>query len=853
MEKQGTQRNLGRLTADSAVCGVKFRAIVLALSLGSSLLIAQAAATAQSSKARSQPTPQASPSPPQPASTPLSDIVWRIESLALTLRDVTGRLDSNRDVAAIIQFESAEHEEIQAKAQETVQTLAGAPTIGELGELDAYWRQVLGAIPPRQRTLARREATIAADLALMTEEQKYWKSILAQTTRTEANEAIYTQIHDALKKIETLIKRIDDGQRALSEIQVRLAAENVTATGLGDRISRERQQFQRRLLEHDSLPIWKFRLRRESRETVENVARGPDRWFPILTTDFRQEHAWPIAASGLVFFSMLALSLSLRRPPMVPTWSSALQSPASDALQHPLAFAFLVSLVFASTLTLFLPASLSRLISLALVIPVVRFVTPLVGAHWRILLYLLAGSFTWTLLKYTFIPPSSLRREVEAVLITGLIVAFFAITLRRSFRLAVSETRWSRVAIRLARVLISIMAMTLVANVLGYMRFAQVFTRATVVSAFYAVVLFLMVRLFVEVLTAILKTDRARKLATVRLRENVIIKWVEGLLATAAVLFWIAVASELFMVREQVGRLLTAILTFRITLGTLDFSVGNIMTVAIVLCLGFAFSTATRFVVREEVLARVRLSRGLPELITTLLYYGLIVIVIVMAFGAAGVEFSRLTLITGALGVGIGFGLQNIVNNFVSGLILQVERPIHIGDILEVAGLTGEVTRIGARSSTIQTALGAEVIVPNADLVAGRVINWTLSSERRRVDIPVSVVVTSDPKRVMEILKGAANANPCVVQDPAPLVLFQGVGEAGLNFILQFWAPDRSSYPQLSSEVGVSMVDALKANGIELTASQRGFLFDMIEKVAMDRASKTPVSKDGETATGQKP
>ena len=145
------------------------------------------------------------------------------------------------------------------------------------------------------------------------------------------------------------------------------------------------------------------------------------------------------------------------------------------------------------------------------------------------------------------------------------------------------------------------------------------------------------------------------------------------------------------------------------------------------------------------------MSRGLPELIASIIYYLLMVIVFLAAINAAGIELNKFTVLTGAFGVGIGFGLQNIINNFVSGLILQFERPVHIDDIIEVDNNTGKVTRIGIRSSTIQTFQGAEVIIPNANLISSKVINWTLSESRRRRELPVGVAYGTDPKIVLKI------------------------------------------------------------------------------------------------------
>ena len=228
-----------------------------------------------------------------------------------------------------------------------------------------------------------------------------------------------------------------------------------------------------------------------------------------------------------------------------------------------------------------------------------------------------------------------------------------------------------------------------------------------------------------------------------------------------------------------------------------------------------------RFLLREELLSRFHLSRGLPELISSTLHYLLLLLVFFFAVNAGGVELNKFTVLTGALGVGVGFGLQNIVNNFVSGLILQFERPIHIGDVLDIDGTTGKVTRIGIRSSTVKTFQGAEVIIPNANFISGKVINWTLSESLRRVDLPVGVAYGSDVKLVSKLLEQAGYRTESVLTSPAPAVYFKEFGDSSLNFELQFWVMQESNAVKVKSEVALEVMRLLDEAGIEIPFPQR--------------------------------
>jgi potassium efflux system protein len=174
-----------------------------------------------------------------------------------------------------------------------------------------------------------------------------------------------------------------------------------------------------------------------------------------------------------------------------------------------------------------------------------------------------------------------------------------------------------------------------------------------------------------------------------------------------------------------------------------------------------------------------------------------------------------------ALGVGIGFGMQNVVNNFISGLILLFERPIKVGDLLQVDELWGNVTRIGIRSSTIRTFAGADVIVPNGDLTSNRVTNWTLSDLRRRVSLPVGVAYGTDAATVIELLKGVAVSHEATLEHPEPYVLFTGFGDSSLDFEIRLWTESEDANTIVRSDIAVATQAALARAGINVPFPQR--------------------------------
>jgi small-conductance mechanosensitive channel len=190
-------------------------------------------------------------------------------------------------------------------------------------------------------------------------------------------------------------------------------------------------------------------------------------------------------------------------------------------------------------------------------------------------------------------------------------------------------------------------------------------------------------------------------------------------------------------------------------------------------------------------------------------------VAILAAISALGIGLTGIAVVAGALSVGIGFGLQNIVNNFISGLILLYERPIQMGDTVQVKDVTGEVRRIGIRSSTLRTMQGAEVIVPNATLISDQVVNWTLSDRNRLVELPVRVAPDSDPDRVTAILLAAARASREVREDPPPLALLRGFGADALSFELHVWT-GLDTQSAVHGDLARAVYDALREAKIEL-------------------------------------
>jgi len=371
-----------------------------------------------------------------------------------------------------------------------------------------------------------------------------------------------------------------------------------------------------------------------------------------------------------------------------------------------------------------------------------------------------------------------------------------------------------------ARIALALCVAALVCNVLGLVFLSRRLLRGVLASTYGAVAIYALVRFANGVVTAIVRSSAGRRLRLLRDHGELVRTRVHTVQEWVGVAAWGWFALRVAGVQDSVVAGVTAALAAKLEVGAVSISVGNIVAFFLALWLSGQVSRFVRFVLDQEILPHIALPRGVPAAISTGVHYTILAIGFLIAIGAAGIDLSKFSLLAGALGVGIGFGLQNVVNNFVSGLILLFERPVQVGDTIEVGGVSGEVKRIGIRSSTLRTGEGADVIVPNASLISDRLVNWTFADRMRRVDVDVGVAYGSDPNKVTAILLEAAKAHGEVLSRPEPAALFTRFGESALAFQLQVFCRVELA-GRIRSELGIAVHAALRGAGIEIPVPQR--------------------------------
>jgi len=323
----------------------------------------------------------------------------------------------------------------------------------------------------------------------------------------------------------------------------------------------------------------------------------------------------------------------------------------------------------------------------------------------------------------------------------------------------------------------------------------------------------------------------------------------------AGIIFFLGATVGLAMIwGVRADQLKNALMAFqvKIPIGDEGLALFNLIAAVLIVFVFLKLSRTMGRLLSHRIFPRIEWDEGLENTITQLVRYVLVIIGLLIAADMVGFDLSNIAIVAGALGVGIGFGLQNVVNNFVSGIILLFERPLKEGDVIEIGGVWGEVSRIRIRSTIVRTFDRSELIVPNADLISNTVTNWTHSDRHVRLSLPVSVAYGTDVNMVKDLLLKMAETDKRVMLDPPPTVLFQEFGASSLDFELRMWIGAFEERLKVKSDMNFAIDTAFREHGIEIPFPQRDI--NLRQSEAVDRLVEAIVGRDrgtgGEDSTG---
>lgn len=704
--------------------------------------------------------------------------------------------------------------------KETDQQIGDRQSMGRLETLRTQWLRVDGKWESISSRLHGRAEEYQTDLDSVRSIRTRWQVTRDSLGELELPEALQNRIAQVLQDVATAegtTRDLLNASLTLEDQVAQLSAEAKTQLlSIDEALSVARV----RIVARDSRPLWSLLLNPPEDtplfEQGENLF--DELWLGAVQAVERNSDPLIIhlLLSALLFSWFVVQAFRSR------TWSTEDEGMvvARLVMGRPAAAVLLLSMLAVRVTIPDAPAGFVALLTLAAVAPLYRLLPRMIPKLLRPALYGFAGVFLFTVFVELLEPYSVIwRLSLLVSNVLGLWTLWLA--LRIPIESSSEPSTWRRTFRKLGYAVGAFMGIALVGNVFGFTALAHFLLRGSYLAVYYILLLIAVALVMEAMWVALLRVPMVLKSNAVRRHTRTLQRRGITIVRLIAVVAWFGQLLDVFGVFAPVTGWLLGILTSQVHFGAIALSLGGIVAFFATLWAAFMVSRLIRFLLEEDVMPRVELPRGVPRAINIVIHYTMVVVAFLLAISVAGVDLGKLTILAGAFGLGIGFGLQNIINNFVSGLILLFERPIQIGDTIEIGTLIGQVKRIGIRSSTIRSYTGAEVIVPNANLVSKEVINWTLSDRRRRLMVSVGVTYGTDPEAVLDILRTVAAEHEKVLSEPAPWALFTEFGDSSLNFELRFWVLQFDDGMQVASDVTVALNRALADAGIAIPFPQR--------------------------------
>ncbi len=762
--------------------------------------------------------------PAAPTAIPVAEIAPQATEVYKLLEDIAVKLAPSPEIETIRGSLEAIVRQIDRQFASTKNILQGQPTLATLQSEQQLWHQNQLRSTIWLKVLTGWAKQYDDALLLLADMQKTWTLTLDAAQASKAPEPVMQQIQAALASITDLHNPVQKRRSAILDLQSRVAhVVTVCGTALA-MIARVQQKVVVGTFAQDSPPIWSSRLWSGTKDTLPvYTARIIDQYRADVRNYLADpSEGMPIHA-GLVIGSLIVFRAARRQ---VRRWREAGEGESTSIMifEHPYAAALTVSLLFISSPFSQMTATIRLLMQTLVLAPMIVLARSTIEGRLVYGIYMLGILFAVDAARQSLAAVPLVGQAIlvfESLLgaaVTGVLLALEGLRFTDERKSGTPMLGGLRAAAGIA--FLAFLA-AFATGATGYTNLARLLAPGVLIGGTVALVFYVSVQVARGAAAFAFRVWPLRKLLMVRRNLEFIEKRIYVLFIWMAVIGWITRCLDYMGLLSSAFSAARKILAIKMQRGEVSISLGDIFLFIATIWISFLLSRLIRFVLREDVYPRMGVGRGESYAASSLIHYLIIGLGFVVAIGMLGVNLTRVTVLAGALGVGIGFGLQSVVNNFVSGLILLFERPIHVGDSIEFGDLLGEVRRIGMRTSTVHTWRGADIIVPNSQLTSEKVTNWTLSDRLRRIDLPVGVNYGAKPAKVIGILESVSAAHPNVLKYPPPQGLFTGYGDSSINFELRAWTDQFAEWPRIRSELAIAVYDAVYEAGMTFPFPQR--------------------------------
>ncbi|MEA1919253.1 MAG: mechanosensitive ion channel [Campylobacterota bacterium] len=698
-------------------------------------------------------------------------------------------------------------------------------SIRELRKMTSEWKVYLTQLRTWEKGLKKRIAVYDTNRDLLENYSKLWAETHINANKKSAPQAIQDHITSVIIEIENLRNRAKAYYDAILT-DINLVSTNILAINEA-LVSIEDTQFMlnNRVFYQDKIPYFEL-FTQDSFSPVMYLKSA----YNSLLEKFQEvriylqnntDKLWIFLLYVVLNAAFIAYFNYLYRKQKLFVREESLSKKRFFFIGRPFSTFFILIVLWNVILLPELPVSVKEFQLLIILIPIFRILLTVIPQEALKHFYGYVGLYALALIEKNAIGYELDGRTLSLFLTIGFIV-FIYYLIRHKVLDSLAKPYFLTMIYRVLYLLILLLVISVFANLYGAVQLATRITNGSFVIVHASLIFYTLSIILTGYIVIILR----RRISTA---SNVIEKFskrVENtttfIIKLAMLFWWFLIVTKVIGFYNYLVEFKDETLALSWTIASTTISVQSIFDFIIIILGTWFIARMVNTLLQVEVYSRFTLPRGMPTAITTVLNYLIIISGILIAFSSLGISPDQFALVFGALGVGIGFGLRNIIANFVSGIIMVFERPVQIGDTIEINNTMGKVLGIGTRSSTLKTFDGSEVIIPNADFIAKEITNWTLSDERRRKVLSFKVDFDSDIEAVMEIMKRVATAHRDVLEDPEPVTAFLGFGEYYLEFKLYFWLTE--NLIGAPSDIAIGIYREFKDAGVKMPLPKQQFI-----------------------------
>jgi potassium efflux system protein len=778
---------------------------------------------------RSQAAASTKPAPPQvirvgKSEMPVTEIVPGTEAAQSRLQEILGK---TKDPALLNLQQSLNglSARLEKSKDESLYLVQNARSTEQLFATRYLWRQSRQELEEMNGTVRSYVQTLTENQSQVREIQETW-SVADESAEIALPEGLAERIEQVRQTAATASAAVQSTLELLVKVQVGISKNRKMVDDVLAEIDDAEQGLRAGLFVLDSPPLWSA-LHGDSYASLRRQAHITQTTIWSRTQEFYFSYR-----NNLIAYCVLLLVLTAAFFRLRVTQEGQAAQPASASLrllQRPFSLAAVMVLFF--LFWLFFPKAapeVFRISRFLLIFPLLRIALVVFEDELRRPMIVLSIFYAVDHVS-SHAAAGTLLRRLLVLFLTAAVLAGLAWLLRRRSPVAslLARKHWT-IAGLFARFALICLGVSFVSNIVGGVALANLTMHGTLWAIYFAMAAYVLYLVLGSLVSLVSTTRIGQMSRLLRLHHELVLARLDTALRLGTWILWVWSVLIGYQIASKVLAGFRSVLNYKWALGAASISIRDLFLFFLVLFVAISVAKAIRFFLEEEILPRTSVTPGKAQSGSRLAYYTLVSISFFLAWAAAGLDLSRLTLLTGAFGVGLGFGLQGLVSNFVSGIIISFERPMRVGDMIEMGNLLGKVTEIGFRSSTVRTPDGADVIIPNSELVTKSFVNWTLTDDLRRGELRVSVASGTDPARVFEILAKVAGSHPAVLKHPEPLIIFQQFGDGALGFSLYFWSRVERVFG-VRSDLNLLVAEELEKHGIPARSAQQYVHVQMAE------------------------